>query len=43
MGKGSVRGLSLWKWASGVGADDMEPERGCGKVAQGVHGVDWTV
>lgn len=46
IGNGSVRGLSPWMYdasASGVGAADMEPERGCGKVAQGVDGVDWMV
>lgn len=46
IGNGSVRGLSPWTYdasASGVGAADMEPERGCGKVAQGVDGVDWMV
>lgn len=41
MGNGSVRGLS--PCASGVGAADIEPERGWGKVAEGVDGVDWMV
>lgn len=41
IGNGSVRGLS--PCASGVGAADTEPERGWGKVAQGVDGVDWMV
>lgn len=44
MGNGSVRGLSPWicdASASGVGTADTEPERGWGKVAQGVDGVDW--
>lgn len=44
MGNGSVRGLSAWTCdasASGVGAAETEPERGWGKVALGVDGVDW--
>lgn len=46
MGNGSVRGLSPWMCdasASGVGTADTEPERGWGKVAEGVDGVDWMV
>lgn len=46
IGKGSVWGLSPWMYdasASGVGAADTEPERGWGKVAQGVDGVEWMV
>lgn len=46
MGNGSIWGLSLWKYdarASGVFAADTEPERGWGKVAHGVDGVDWMV
>lgn len=46
IGKGSVSGLSPCRrgvCGSGVGTADTELERGWGKVAQGVEGVDWMV